>query len=155
MHDGSDPLTFHRHSISLLSSNAEDGGFQLYSRAQAATTTVIPDEISYTDASVLPLAIDTAAVGLYSEVSKGFLGLPMPSLKPSASGTSSSSRSEPNINKTIIVWGGSSSVGAITTQLAVASGAKVITTASKHNFDFCKKCGASEVSRLGVHCNLL
>lgn len=31
------------------------------------------------------------------------------------------------------------------TQLAVAAGAKVIATASSHNFDFCKECGASEV----------
>ena len=126
-------LTWHRHTISLLTNDPTDGGFQLYSAAQAATTAVIPSNVSYTEGSVIPLALDTAAVGLYSSTSDGCLGLPFPSLKPSPSG------------KTIIVWGGSSSVGALTIQLAVASGAEVVTTASSRNFDFCKKCGASEV----------
>ena len=61
------------------------------------------------------------------------MGLSDPSHKPSPSG------------KTIVVWGGSSSVGAFAIQLAVASGAKVVTTASQHNFDFCKQRGATEV----------
>lgn len=82
---------------------------------------------------MLPLAFDTAAVGLYSPSSAGFLGLPLPSLNPKPCG------------KAIVVWGGSSSVGALTIQLAVASGVKVITTASAHNFDFCRECGASSV----------
>lgn len=85
---------------------------------------------------MIPLALDTAAVGLYSPTSDGYFELPYPSFKPSPSG------------KTIIVWGGSSSVGALTIQLAVASGAKVVTTASSHNFDFVKGLGASEVSNL-------
>jgi NADPH:quinone reductase-like Zn-dependent oxidoreductase len=75
---------------------------------------------------VIPLALDTAAVGLYSSGDAGF-GLSLPSLSPKPSG------------KTIVVWGGSSSVGALAIQLAVASGAKVVTTASSHNFDFVKK----------------
>ena len=123
--------------ISLLSNEPTDGGFLHYSSAQAATTTVIPSSTSYADASVIPLAFDTAAVGLYS-TDTGFLGLPHPSLKPSSAG------------KTIIVWGGSSSVGALTIQLAAASGVTVVATASEHNFDFCKKCGASEVCLLEI-----
>lgn len=119
--------------ISLLSNEPTDGGYLLYSSAQAATTTLIPDSISYADASVIPLAFDTAAVGLYKPASDGFLGLPHPSLNPSSCG------------KTIFVWGGSSSVGALTIQLAVASGVKVVASSSEHNFDFCKKCGATEV----------
>ena len=82
---------------------------------------------------MLPLAFDTAAIGLYLPTSDGYLGLPYPSLKPSPSG------------KTIVVWGGSSSVGALAIQLAVASGVSVIATSSPHNFDFCKRCGASQV----------
>ena len=86
---------------------------------------------------MLPLAFDTAAVGLYS-TGEGFLGLPHPSFKPESTG------------KTLVVYGGSSSVGALTIQLAVASGVKVVATASKHNFDFVKKNGASEVSGLEI-----
>lgn len=120
----------------MQSSNAAEGGFQLYSSAKADKSAIIPQSVSFAEGSVIPLALDTAAVGLYTSASDGGLGLPYPSLKPSSSG------------KTIFVWGGSSSVGALTIQLAVASGAKVVTTASKHNFEFCKKCGASEVSIL-------
>ena len=124
---------FGSHGVSLVTGDTRDGGFALYSSAPAATTANLPDSISFNEGSVLPLAFDTAAVGLYS-IGEGFLGLPHPSAKPSSTG------------KTLVVWGGSSSVGAITIQLAVASGLKVVTTASKHNFDFVKKCGASEVS---------
>ncbi|KAK3678416.1 hypothetical protein LTR78_001713 [Recurvomyces mirabilis] len=122
------------HNISLASGQAADGAFQLYSRIKAAKAAHLPSNVSYASGSVLPLALDTAAVGLYSplEGDKG-MGLPMPSLSPKPSG------------KTIVVWGGSSSVGALVIQLAVASGVKVVAVASSQNFDFCKKCGASEV----------
>ena len=127
-------LTLSSHAISLLSQKPTDGGFALYTSAQAGVTGIIPSSTSFTEASVVPLAFDTAAVGLYLPADQGFLGLPFPSHNPSSSG------------KTIVVWGGSSSVGAVTIQLAVASGVKVIATASEHNFDFCKKIGATEVS---------
>ncbi|KAK3702281.1 hypothetical protein LTR37_014992 [Vermiconidia calcicola] len=121
------------HMISLLSQDPSDGGFQLYSAAQAGTTAVIPQSVSFAEGAVFPLAFDTAVVGLCSPAADGFLGLPLPSLNPTSSG------------KVIAVWGGSSSVGALTIQMAVAAGVKVVTTASQHNFDFCKSCGASEV----------
>lgn len=122
------------HTINLIAQEPQYGGFQAYSLVKAAKSALIPGSISYAEASVLPLALDTAAVGLYSSASEGQgLGLPFPSLDPKPCG------------KTIVVWGGSSSVGAITIQLAAASGAKVITTASTHNADFCKKLGAAEV----------
>lgn len=44
----------------------------------------------------------------------------------------------------MIIWGGSSSVGSCAVQLAVASGADVVVTASPSNFDYCKKLGASQ-----------
>lgn len=118
------------HSISLVTSEPADGGFQHYTKVPAAKAAILPQNISFNSGSVLPLAFDTAVVGLSV---KGNLELPMPSLKPKSSG------------KTIVVWGGSSSVGALATQLAVVGGVKVIATASSHNFDFCKTCGATEV----------
>ncbi|KAK4499172.1 hypothetical protein PRZ48_009685 [Zasmidium cellare] len=120
------------HQLSLATGKPEDGGFLLYSRSAAVFTAKIPDNLSYTQASVLPLALDTAGHGLYDSQEKGFLGLDYPSLNPKPSG------------KTILVWGGSSSVGALAIQLATASGAKVISVASKHNLDFLKSLGAVE-----------
>lgn len=120
------------HSTSLATGNNAGAGFQLYSTAPAAVSVVLPSKISFNEGVVLPLAIDTAAVGLYSERSKNYFGLPYPSLNPSSSG------------KTLVVWGGSSSVGTATIQLATASGAKVVAVASKHNHEFVKSLGASE-----------
>ena len=79
---------------------------------------------------MLPLAISTAASGLYQ---KEFLGLPYPTAEPKPSG------------KTILVWGGSSSVGGTVIQLAVASGLEVVSTASEKNFALVKALGAKHV----------
>jgi len=119
------------HAISLKSQKPENGAFQWYTSVPAVSAAIIPESISYKDATVLPLAIDTAAHGLYAKREDGYLGLPFPSLNPTSSG------------KTIFVWGGSSSVGAVAIQLATASGAKVVTTASARNHDFVKKLGAA------------
>ncbi|KAK5682854.1 hypothetical protein LTS12_029198, partial [Elasticomyces elasticus] len=54
---------------------------------------------------------------------------------------SSSSESK----KTLLVWGGSSSVGSTTIQLATASGLRVVTTASRANFDYVRSLGAAAV----------
>ncbi|KAI8296059.1 hypothetical protein K4K56_008067 [Colletotrichum sp. SAR 10_98] len=110
--------------------NHEFGTFQLYSKAAANLVAPIPDDMSFEAASVLPLAIATASVGLYK---KKYLGLPLPSLTPAPKG------------KTLLVWGGASSVGGTAVQLAVASGLRVITTASKANFDKVKELGADTV----------
>jgi NADPH:quinone reductase-like Zn-dependent oxidoreductase len=86
--------------------------------------------MSYEKAVALPLAISTAACGLYM---KAFLNLPYPTkgAKPT--------------NRTILVNGASSAVGYVTVQLAVASGINVIATASPRNFDMVKSLGVQEV----------
>ena len=76
------------------------------------------------------MAVSTAAAGLYQ---KGFLALPYPTTNPIPTG------------KTILIWGGSSSVGSTTIQLAVASGLEVISTASKQSLDYLKSLGAKHV----------
>ncbi|KAJ0338168.1 hypothetical protein KNSL1_012541 [Colletotrichum chrysophilum] len=86
--------------------------------------------MSFEAGSVLPLAIATASVGLYK---KKYLGLPLPGSTPAPTG------------KALLVWGGASSVGGTAVQLAVASGLRVITTASKANFDKVKELGADTV----------
>ncbi|KAI8299817.1 hypothetical protein K4K61_010344 [Colletotrichum sp. SAR11_59] len=99
-------------------------------KAAANLVSPIPDDMSFEAGSVLPLAIATASVGLYK---KKYLGLPLPSLIPAPTG------------KTLLVWGGASSVGGTAVQLAVASGLRVITTASKANFEKVKDLGADTV----------
>jgi NADPH:quinone reductase-like Zn-dependent oxidoreductase len=95
--------------------------------AHEITVSPIPDSLPYENAVVLPLAISTAAAGLYQ---KGFLEQPYPTLDANPTG------------KTILVWGGSSSVGSTVIQLAVASGLEVISTASKRNLEYVKSLGA-------------
>lgn len=120
------------HAISLATQDSRNGAFQLYTACPETVTSKIPDGISYSEASVLPLALDTAAAGLYGSRQNGFMGLEYPTLTPTQSG------------KTLVVYGASSSVGALVVQLAVASGVYVIAVASEHNHAFCKSLGASE-----------
>ncbi|KAI1821436.1 GroES-like protein [Xylaria intraflava] len=108
------------------------GGFQNYIVLDAQLTSPIPDDLSFTDASVLPLGFATAGCGLYQ---KDMLALEYPSLDPSP---------KPN-GKTLLIWSGASSVGSNAIQLAVASGYEVITTSSPKNFEYCKRLGASQV----------
>ena len=61
-----------------------------------------------------------------------YLKLQYPSVNPKSTG------------KTLIVWGGATSVGSSAVQLGVASGYEVITTASPKNFNYVKKLGASQ-----------
>lgn len=64
---------------------------------------------------------------------KDFLHLPYPSKNAKAT------------NEVLFVNGASSSVGAVTVQLAIASGLDVIATASPGNFEFVKSLGVREV----------
>lgn len=110
----------------------QSGAFQLYSAAHSALTSRIPAGMSFADAAVLPLAVSTAAQGLFA---KDYFALPAPS----------ASSTEPS-GSCILVWGGSSSVGAAAIQLAKASGVTVLTTASARNLDALKsELGADHV----------
>lgn len=95
------------------------------------TVSPIPSSVSYEQAAVVPLGLSTAAAALYQ---KEFLNLPYP--KPGPPVTTGTS---------ILVWGGSSSVGGNAIQLAVASGVQVIATCSTKNFGYVKDLGASHV----------
>ena len=113
-----------------MTAKNQDAGFQLYSSIPAALVAPIPDNMSFEDASVIPLSLSTAAAGLYE---KFLLALPHPSTSPKPSSSS------------ILIWGGSSSVGSSAIQLAVASGLRVVSTASKRNFEYVKSLGAETV----------
>ena len=109
---------------------AAGGAFQEYTVLADHMAAPIPDAMSYESAAVLPLAVSTAACGLFQ---KDQLALQHPSIPPKPTG------------KTLLVWGGSTSVGSNAIQLAVAAGYEVFTTASPRNFDYVKGLGASRV----------
>ena len=103
--------------------------FQKYPVIPAHMTSPIPSSLSYEQAAVIPLGLSTSVIGLFG---KDYLGLQYPSLDP-----------KPTTGKTLLIWGGSTSVGSNAIQCAVAAGYEVITTASPKNFDYVKKLGAS------------
>jgi NADPH:quinone reductase-like Zn-dependent oxidoreductase len=111
------------HCIGLMTAKATDGAFQHYATIPSLASTRIPDSLPFVNAVVLPLSLNTAATGLYKH-----LGLPY----PTAALTSSPSTS------VIVIWGASSSCGSSAVQLAIASGAAVVATASSKNFDYVK-----------------
>lgn len=133
---------YYRHPISLVSGRPQDGAFALYTVVPANKAAILPDTISFTDGVVVPFALEAAVCALSLKepgvampgVSTPALGLPYPSLESTAMS-----------GKILVVYGGSSSVGSMTTQLATAAGIHVISIAGAHNFDFSKRCGAAQV----------
>ncbi|KAF2093050.1 oxidoreductase [Rhizodiscina lignyota] len=107
-----------------------EGAFQLYTILQDNMASPVPATMSYEEASVIPLGLSTAACALFQ---RDVLGLQHPKVPtPQPTG------------KTLLVWGGSTSVGCNAIQLAVAAGYDVITTSSPRNFELVKKLGATE-----------
>ncbi|PGH28174.1 hypothetical protein AJ80_00064 [Polytolypa hystricis UAMH7299] len=109
----------------------EEKAFQAFTILWTNLTCEIPDSMPFEKAVVLPLGVTTAAAGLFQT---DFLNLRLPTVHVQKS-----------TGKTLLVWGGASSVGSNSIQLAVAAGYEVITTASLKNFASVKKIGASHV----------
>jgi NADPH:quinone reductase-like Zn-dependent oxidoreductase len=122
-------LGFCRGVDEKVNSSAE-GAFQNYTVLQTDLTSHIPSSVTYESASVVPLGVATAAAGLFQNDQ---LGLQYPTVPSKPTG------------ETLLVWGGSTSVGCNTIQLAVAAGYEVFTTSSPRNFDYVQKLGASRV----------
>lgn len=106
------------------------GGFQEHAILSEHMAFAIPDFIAYETAAIIPMGVSVATKALFH---KDYLALDLPSVSSTPKG------------QTVLVWGGSTSVGSNAIQLAVAAGYEVITTASPHNFDYCKGLGASHV----------
>ncbi len=106
------------------------GAFQHHTIVLEHMAAPIPDDMAFADAAVLPLALGTAAGGLYGRTQ---LALAAPSHTPTVS---------PEV---VLVWGGSSSVGCNAIQLAVASGYGCIAIASARNAGLLKGLGAGQV----------
>lgn len=125
-----DRVVAHAVGLDKRVNRACEGGFQEYTVLRPHMTSAIPQSMSYETACVMPLALSTAACALFQ---KDYLALPFPTTSPTPSG------------KTLLVWGGSTSVGCNAIQLATAAGYEVIATASPKNHDYLKKLGAVEV----------
>jgi Alcohol dehydrogenase GroES-like domain len=82
---------------------AAEGPFQNYTIVLPRLATVIPDDVSYAEAAVVPLGITTAACGLFQ---RDLLALELPSAfrKPR--------------DAWVIIWGGATSVGSNAIRLA-------------------------------------
>lgn len=102
------------------------GGFQQYTIAIPQGTAIVPERITFDEASTIPLAFSTVADGYYN-----FLGLNRPTDGEPKPG-----------DDWLLVWGGAGSVGQYAIQLAHQGGYKVITTASKSGHEFLKSLGA-------------
>ncbi len=124
-----DRVLGHALGMSKARNTATEGAFQAYTILLDHMATLIPDAMPFESAAVLPLSVSTAACGLFQ---KDYLALQHPSVPPKRTG------------KTLLVWGGSTSVGSNAIQLAVAAGYDVITTASPRNFDYVKRLGANQ-----------
>ncbi|GIJ91006.1 hypothetical protein Asppvi_009971 [Aspergillus pseudoviridinutans] len=117
--------------ISKSVSDQAQSAFQRYTVLPEDTVSKIPNGIPYETAVVLPLGFMTAATSLFHDEQ---LHLPLPQpLKPKVNGG------------TVIIWGGSTSVGLNAVQLAVAAGYEVFTTCSPRNFQLLGRMGASRV----------
>lgn len=109
---------------------ATQGAFQHYVVLQEVMLARIPQGMSYEKAAAIPLGASTAACGLYEPDQLGLV-------RPKADGV------QPT-GETVIIWGGSTSVGCNAIQFAAASGYEVITTCSPRNFNLVKQLGAAK-----------
>ncbi|KAI1615003.1 oxidoreductase [Exophiala viscosa] len=105
-------------------------GFQLYTVLLPRMTSPIPETVPYEKAAVIPLGLSTAACGLFQKDQLALQHPSVPAPKPTG--------------KTVLIWGGSTSVGCNAIQVAVAAGYEVITTCSPRNFAYVKSLGATE-----------
>ncbi len=108
-----------------------ESGFQNYVAVDAALASPLPHGVAFEEAAVLPLAITTAAAGLFEARQ---LGLDYGRL----------GHAEPRA-EIVVIWGGATSVGGNAIQLARAAGYRVITTASARNHDRMRRLGAESV----------
>jgi len=69
--------------VAFVTHNVSNAAFQMFSLAGDNSIAKIPENISYTEASVLPLAISTAASALFQDNN---LALPLPQINPKPTG---------------------------------------------------------------------
>lgn len=110
---------------------AKSGAFQLESVVPYDVVAPLPDSWTFVEGCVIPAATGTAAAALFPKFN---LGLDFPTVPAAKSN-----------GKMVLVWGASSSVGAVGVLMLVQSGYEVLATCSPKNFDFVKSLGVSQV----------
>lgn len=125
-----DRVTGYAVGIEKSRNNPAEGAFQTHVILMEQMCSPLPDTISFEEATVLPLAITTAAAGLF-EADQLALHLP--------------TASAPEGHATVLIFGGATSVGMNAIQLARNAGYDVIATASVRNFPLLQGLGAQIV----------
>ncbi|MGZ9810375.1 zinc-binding alcohol dehydrogenase family protein [Pseudoroseicyclus sp. H15] len=125
-----DRVVAHATGMEKSRNRAAEGAFQSHVLVLAHMAAKIPDSLAFEAAAVLPLGLSTAASGLFLDDQ---LGLAPPGPVAQDRGQS------------LLIWGGSTSVGSNAIQLARLAGYRVVTTASPRNFDYVRGLGAAEV----------
>jgi NADPH:quinone reductase-like Zn-dependent oxidoreductase len=115
----------------MSTANPDHAAYQTYTIVSTAVATKLPDAVGFAEGASLPTAVGTAVIALFD-----ILGLPVPSAQSNPAKTGETG---------ILVWGGASSVGSVTIQLARLAGLKVFATASPRHHDRVRSLGATEV----------
>ena len=123
-----DRVVGHAVGLEKNRNRSAEGAFQHYVVLLETMVSPIPETVTYEQAAVLPLTLSTAATGLFQ---KDHLGLPLPTL------------AGPERRETVLIWGGSTSVGSNAIQLTRGAGYRVVTTASERNFAYVQSLGAA------------
>ncbi|KAK0706181.1 chaperonin 10-like protein [Lasiosphaeria miniovina] len=114
-----------------VSKGLDHVAYQAYTLVESASASLVPPSTSLLQAATLPTAIGTATMGLFS-----VLDLP----RPGTAVTSS-----PLALRSILIWGGASTVASMAIQFARLAGLTVFTTASKKHHAYLRSLGASVV----------
>ncbi|KAG8772038.1 hypothetical protein FRC12_003273 [Ceratobasidium sp. 428] len=108
---------------------ADSANFQQYTLVDTEVTAKVPSNINDDQASTIPLGSVTSLVGLFQKS-----GVAFPESGPTAAG------------KSVLILGGSSSVGQFGIQLArIAGFSPIVTTASSQHAEYLKSLGATHV----------
>ena len=110
---------------SIATGKMDDGAFQQYPLLTECACVKLPDNVTFEQGTTLPMAVATSGMAI-------FLGLEIPRFPTKQTGG-------------FLVWGGSSSIGTSGVQIASALGFKVFAVSSKHNHEYVKSLGATEV----------
>jgi NADPH:quinone reductase-like Zn-dependent oxidoreductase len=116
----------------VATGNLDHAAFQTYTLVHATSATKLPDTVDFKQGATLPTAIATSTVALFD-----VLGFPTPD-------ANSATPSKPS-GGSILVWGGASSAGSATIQLARIAGLKVFATASPKHHAHVLSLGATAV----------
>lgn len=133
---------FIRNCHASVTRDYKNAAFQEYTALLSSLVAPIPDVMAFCTAVVLPVAVSTASAALFGPDT---LDLSPPQAVRLNSSVPDVGEEPSHGVATILVWGGSTSVGCAAIQLARAAGLRVITTASKQNFGLCKAIGAQQV----------